>query len=58
VSIFTGISADNIIYSPEGYVKGIQTGEYGNNKKSSFIPSVRILAKQTVFAEGVYGFLS
>ena len=52
VDIFSGFAAEKLIID-DGVVKGVMTGAKGDN-----VPAMKILAKQTLFAEGARGFLS
>lgn len=62
VDIFSGFSADKILFDEKGRVTGIQTGDMGIGKdgqpKSNFQPGMNIMAKQTILAEGARGSLS
>lgn len=62
VNIFPGFAAAEVLTSPEGYVEGIATGNFGVGKdgkpKENFQPGIEIRAKQTLFAEGCRGSLS
>lgn len=61
VEIFPGFSAADIVWSDDGAVKGILTGDMGvsasNEPKDGFMPGMELHAKYTVFAEGCRGHL-
>ncbi|MGZ8927611.1 MAG: electron transfer flavoprotein-ubiquinone oxidoreductase [Methylobacter sp.] len=61
VDIFPGFSAATILYSEEGAVTGIITGDMGVGKdgkpKPGYQPGMEIRAKYTIFAEGCHGHL-
>ena len=61
VEIYPGFSAAEILYHDDGSVKGIATGEMGvsaeGEQKDSYVPSMELHAKYTVFAEGCRGHL-
>ncbi|KTC64995.1 electron transferring flavoprotein dehydrogenase (plasmid) [Legionella adelaidensis] len=60
--IYPGFPASQILYNDEGKVIGVATGDVGRDKeknpKSNFQPGMRLLAKQTLLAEGCRGQLS
>lgn len=62
VEIYPGFPASTILYNPQGEVIGVATGDMGKDKagkpKANFQPGMRLLAKQTLFAEGCRGSLS
>ncbi len=62
VHIFPGFSAVKVLYTAEGHVSGVQTGDMGLDKQHQpserFTPGLEIFAKQTIFAEGCRGSLS
>lgn len=62
VEIFAGFAAAEILYSADGQVIGVATGDMGLNKQGEktdhFEPGVELHAKQTVFAEGCHGSLT
>src|ERR1700754_5222895 len=62
VEIFPGFAAVEVLYSANGEVTGIATGDMGIGKngkpKDSFTRGVDIKAKYTLFAEGARGQLS
>ena len=61
VEIYPGFSAAEVLYHDDGSVKGIATGEMGvsaeGEQKDSYVPSMELHAKYTVFAEGCRGHL-
>ena len=61
VNIFPGFAASEILYNPDGSVRGILTGDMGvgadGEPKDSFTPGMELLAKYTLFAEGSRGHL-
>lgn len=61
VEIYPGFSAAEILYHDDGAVKGIATGEMGvsaeGQQKDSYVPSMELHAKYTLFAEGCRGHL-
>jgi electron-transferring-flavoprotein dehydrogenase len=62
VSIFPGFSAAEILYDDNDSVIGVQTGDMGLDKSGQatdrFQAGIRLLAKQTLFAEGCRGSLT
>ncbi len=62
VEIYPGFAAAEILYHPDGTVKGVATGDMGINKDGSksdtFQPGLELHARQTVFAEGCHGSLT
>ncbi len=62
VEIFPGFAAAEVLYSPEGAVIGVATGDMGLNeageKTEAFEPGMELHARQTVFAEGCHGSLT
>lgn len=62
VEIFAGFAAAEILYSADGAVIGVATGDMGINKEGertdAFAPGVELHAEQTVFAEGCHGSLT
>lgn len=62
INIFPGFAATEIIFSPEGRVLGVQTGDKGLNADrtpgSAFQPGINVYAQQTLLAEGCRGSLS
>jgi len=61
VEIFPGFAASEVLYSDEGVVKGIVTGDMGvaedGSEKDGYMPGMELHAKYTVFAEGCRGHL-
>lgn len=61
VMMFPGFAAADILYNPDGSVRGVLTGDMGLNAqgqpKHSYEPGYALLAKYTVFAEGCRGHL-
>eukprot|EP00056_Hartaetosiga_gracilis_P003484 m.64040 g.64040 ORF g.64040 m.64040 type:complete len:624 (+) comp11472_c0_seq1:47-1918(+) len=62
IEIFPGFSADEVLYGPNGEVKGIATKDMGINKdgtpKATFARGMELRARQTIFAEGCRGSCS
>ncbi len=62
VEIFPGFAAAEILYSDDGSVKGVATGDMGVAKdgshKSDYQPGLELHAKYTLFAEGARGHLT
>lgn len=62
VEIYPGFAAAEVLYTEEGSVKGIATGDMGIGKdgshKASYQPGIELHAKYTLFAEGCRGSLS
>ncbi|WP_159983483.1 MULTISPECIES: NAD(P)/FAD-dependent oxidoreductase, partial [unclassified Novosphingobium] len=56
IEIFPGFPAAEILYSDNGAVLGVQTGDMGvdreGNEKGDFQPGMNLLGKYTVFCEG------
>ena len=61
VEIISGFAATEVLYNPDGSVKGIATGDMGVNRDGfpgeNFTPGIEIHARYTVFAEGARGHL-
>ncbi len=61
VEIYPGFTAAEILFHEDGSVKGIATGEMGlsaeGEQKDSYVPSMELHAKYTLFAEGCRGHL-
>ena len=61
VEIYPGFTASEVLYDTDGSVKGIATGAMGLNangqQKDSYVPSMELHAKYTLFAEGCHGHL-
>jgi len=62
VEIYPGFAAAEVLFSPNGEVTGIATGDMGIGKdgkpKASFTRGMELKAKYTLFAEGARGSLS
>ena len=62
VMIFPGFPAAEVLYSEDGAVRGIATGDMGMGRdgrpKANFEPGVELLGRQTLFAEGCRGHLT
>jgi electron-transferring-flavoprotein dehydrogenase len=62
VEIFPGFAASEVLYTSEGAVAGVVTGDMGIGKdghpKDSFTRGVELRAKYTLFAEGARGSLT
>ena len=62
VEIYPGFAAAEVLYTEEGAVRGVATGDMGVGKdgkhKDSFTPGMELHAKYTLFAEGARGSLS
>jgi len=61
VEIFPGFAAAEILYSENGAVRGVATGDMGVDRKGeksgAYQPGMELLAKYTFFAEGCRGHL-
>jgi electron-transferring-flavoprotein dehydrogenase len=61
VEIFPGFPAAEVLYNPDGSVKGVATGNMGVNREgeptASFQLGMELHAKYTLFAEGARGHL-
>ena len=61
VEIYPGFTAAEVLFDEAGAVKGIATGEMGvgadGQQKDSYVPSMELHARFTVFAEGCRGHL-
>jgi electron-transferring-flavoprotein dehydrogenase len=61
VEIFPGFAANEVLYNPDGSVRGVATGHMGVGKDglptSHFQPGIELHAKYTLFAEGSRGQL-
>ncbi|APV50936.1 electron transfer flavoprotein-ubiquinone oxidoreductase [Betaproteobacteria bacterium GR16-43] len=61
VDIFPGFAAQEVLYTEDGKVRGVATGDMGIGKKgertSRYQPGMELVAKYTVFAEGCRGHL-
>lgn len=62
VEIYPGYAAAEILYHPDGSVKGIATNDVGIAKdgspKDNFERGMELHAKCTIFAEGCHGHLA
>ncbi|MFH6974290.1 electron transfer flavoprotein-ubiquinone oxidoreductase [Neisseria sp. 23W00296] len=62
VEIYPGFAASEILYHPDGSVKGIATGDMGVGKDGqptgNFQSGMELYARQTLFAEGCRGSLT
>ncbi len=62
VDIYPGFAAAEVLYHPDGSVRGVATGDMGREKDGSegpnFAPGMELVAKQTIFAEGCRGSLT
>ncbi len=61
VDIYPGFAADRVLYSDDGSVKGIGTGDMGvaenGEHKDGYMPGMDLIAKYTIFSEGNRGHL-
>ena len=61
VEIYPGFTAAEVLYTEDGAVKGIATGEMGVGvdceQKDAHVPSMELHARYTLFAEGCRGHL-
>ena len=61
VEIFPGFTGAKPLYSDDGVVQGVITGEMGRgadgSEKGSYVPSMGLRGKYTLFAEGCRGHL-
>ncbi len=62
VEIYPGMAASEVVYTPEGAVKGVVAGVFGIGKdgerKGDYQPGLELHAKYTFIAEGVRGSLA
>ena len=62
VEIYPGFAAAEVLYTEEGAVRGVATGDMGIGKDGTqtarYQPGIELHAKQTVFAEGCRGSLT
>lgn len=62
VEIYAGFAAVEILYHPDGSIKGVATGNMGVDKNGNpgdqFQAGIELHAQQTLFAEGARGSLS
>lgn len=61
IDIFPGFAAAQVLYTSDGAVRGIVTGDMGvardGTHKADYQPGMELLAKYTIFAEGSRGHL-
>src|SRR6056300_1051469 len=61
VEVFPGFPAAEVLYNEDGSIKGVLTGAMGigenGEEKDSYVPSMALQAKFTLFAEGCRGHL-
>ena len=61
VNIFPGFAASEVLYTDDGTVAGVATGDMGisatGEQKGTYTPGYELRAKQTIFAEGCRGHL-
>ena len=62
VEIYPGMAASEVVYAPDGAVKGVVAGVFGVGRdgapKPDFQPGIELHGKYTFFAEGCRGSLS
>jgi len=62
VDVYPGFAAAEVLYNPDGSVKGVATGDMGvsrsGERTANFAPGAELHAKYTLFAEGARGSLS
>ena len=62
VEIYPGFAATEVLYTDDGRVRGVATGDMGvaknGTQKADFQPGMELHAKYTLFAEGCRGSLS
>ncbi|MGH8679543.1 MAG: 4Fe-4S dicluster domain-containing protein, partial [Burkholderiales bacterium] len=62
VEIYPGFAAAEVLYTDNGSVKGVATGDMGVGRDGKptdrFQPGIELHARQTVFAEGCHGSLT
>ena len=62
VEIFAGFAAAEVLYTEDGAVKGVATGDMGVGKDgqptANHTPGVELHSRQTIFAEGCRGSLT
>jgi electron-transferring-flavoprotein dehydrogenase len=62
VEVYPGFAAAEVLYTPDGKVRGVATGDMGISKsgkrKDGFTPGMELNGKYTLFAEGARGSLS
>ncbi len=61
VEIFPGFAAAEVLFTPDGQVRGVATGDMGigkdGNPTDQFQPGMELLGRYTLFAEGSRGHL-
>jgi electron-transferring-flavoprotein dehydrogenase len=61
VEIYPGFAAAEVLFTDDGKVRGVATGDMGigknGEKTSRFQPGIDLIAKYTIFAEGCRGHL-
>ena len=62
VEIYPGFAAAEVLYTEDGQVRGVATGDMGVGKDgertANYQPGFELHAKQTIFAEGCRGSLT
>ena len=62
VEIYPGFAASEVLYHPDGSVKGVATGDMGRSQDGeqgpNFAPGMELHARQTLFGEGCRGSLT
>ena len=62
VEIYPGFAAAEVMYTDDGAVRGVATGDMGVGRDgepgANYTPGVELLGRQTVFAEGCRGSLT
>ena len=62
VEIYPGFAASEVLYHPDGAVKGVATGDMGRSQDGeqgpNFAPGMELHARQTLFGEGCRGSLT
>ena len=62
VEIYPGFAASEVLYHPDGSVKGVATGDMGRTQDGeqgpNFAPGMELHARQTLFGEGCRGSLT
>ncbi len=60
--ILSGVCGRQLVFDEQGKVCGVESGDYGRDLQGrpgrAFIPGMRLLARQTLLAEGARGSLS
>ena len=61
IEVYPGFTAAEVLFSEDGSVKGVATGDMGlsaeGEQKDSYMPGMELHAKYTLFAEGCRGHL-